>query len=330
MTDFYCVISNRDILKIHKGTPEEIRVKIWKFMEPSPTHFLTSLAYVQKGVAMPDAHRRFFDCGAWSYKFEVLPTFTPEQCKDLYLKIAHPGDLVAAPDHMVLTMHDKEEEKRRIAITLDNAGAFMKALADTDLTPLAVVHGNSISIRVEMVHRLLDLGYTHLALGGLAGRAGTHRKWILELVETIVQLKQTHGFYLHVLGISALSWVRHWLALGVDSYDGSSMFFEAFTASKFYVFDPTHPDLIRKIVIKGIDPSTVPECECLACLSMRAQNIDTRQMGSNENNMGRAVHNVNIYQRALAHLQNLPVSELIQGGSNNQLELPIQSSDPSD
>jgi hypothetical protein len=36
---------------------------------------------------------------------------------------------------------------------------------------------------------------------------------------------------------------------------------------------------------------------------MRAQGVDTRQMGSNEHNMGRAVHNINQYLRAYHALQ---------------------------
>ena len=38
---------------------------------------------------------------------------------------------------------------------------------------------------------------------------------------------------------------------------------------------------------------TAPECYCKACFKLRYQGIDTRAYGSNENNMGRAAHNMN-------------------------------------
>jgi hypothetical protein len=39
---------------------------------------------------------------------------------------------------------------------------------------------------------------------------------------------------------------------------------------------------------------------------MRAQGVDTRKMGSNEHNMGRAVHNVHVYLQGLRGLHRAP------------------------
>lgn len=41
-----------------------------------------------------------------------------------------------------------------------------------------------------------------------------------------------------------------------------------------------------------------PECHCRACTLLREDGVDTRTYGSNETNMGRAAHNMNMLMRA--------------------------------
>ncbi len=113
-------------------------------------------------------------------------------------------------------------------------------------------------------------------------------------------MKREHGFYLHIFGVSALSWYRIYRTLGVDSYDGSTMFFQAFTGSQYYWADPVQEGALTKFVVNGQVKAAIPVCSCLACRTLRRHRIDTREMGSNENNMGRAVHNINMYMRAKA------------------------------
>ena len=285
---FYSVIGNRDHLKI-KGTTV-IKEPIWKFIE-GQDHWLTSLVYA-KGAALP-LGKKFLDCGAWSYKDK--PKWTPMECVELYNQYANAGDIVTAPDHMVLRGHNEEEEKRRIDISLRNAKEFIN-LCPENLFSIAATHGNSINKRIEMTYKLLELGYRHIAIGGVAGRAG-NRKFVTHIIEETCKLRDQQPFYIHVLGISAMSWVPVYQEYSIDSYDGSAMFYAAFTGATYYSLEE---GLIKKYSVKKFSKDQIPECDCPACEAMMAQGDDTRTMGSNERNMGRAAHNINTYLRALS------------------------------
>jgi tRNA-guanine family transglycosylase len=292
MSDFHVVLGNRDYLKV-KGE----KVCISEFIDPKPTHWLTSLVYRRRdGKPIPEG-AYIWDCGAWSYKNAEYPTWNPVECADFYRAHARQGDTVVAPDHMVLRSHDATEESRRLAISAEYAYAFLRC-CPRHLDAMAVQHGKSIEERTEATRTLLDMGYRHIAIGSVAVQA-SNRKFVVPLLEETVKLKQEYGdFRIHVLGISALSWLPTYLELGIDSYDGSAMFFAAFTGAQFYKIDPSKPSGIGKYSVKENNSEDIPECSCKACSAMREEGIDTREMGSNENNMGRAVHNINVYLQA--------------------------------
>lgn len=297
---FFCVVGNRDHLKIYNELGGFEKLPIWHFIEGNHRDFLTSLVYL-RGMQVPPG-RRFIDCGAWSYKTEEFPRWSPEECAEKYGEIVKPGDFVASPDHMVLRDHDAEEEARRIAITLQNAMKFRPLIAP-DVNAVGVTHGNSIETRIRMTEELLEMGYENIAVGSVAMRAGS-RKWLRALMEEMAKLKGKHGFYMHVLGVSALSWYHEFKEFGVDSYDGSAMFFSAFTGATYYW--PNEEGQIAKYSVKELQPWAIPECDCPPCIAMRNQGIDTRTLGSNESNMGRAVHNINMYLRALKAIAGQP------------------------
>lgn len=288
MPEFFCVIGNRDLLKVG-----DERVPIWRFIEGHDT-WLTSLVYAKGNQFKRPPGRWIIDCGAWSYKQEATPRWSPAECAERYAELGHDGDLVASPDHMVLRLHDAEEEAYRIDLTLANAREFLQ-LCPPNLRPIAVQHGNTVEARVAMTRELLDMGYRHIAIGSVAGRAG-NRKFVGAVLEETAALKREQSFYLHVLGISALSWYWPFHHAGVDSYDGSSMFFAAFTAGEWFWFDG---EKLLELSVRRDAPPIEIACDCPPCLAMREQDVDTRQMGSNEHNMGRAVHNINQYLRAL-------------------------------
>lgn len=294
---FYSVLGNRDHLKVRQADGAFVKEPIWKYI-PGQWYWLTSLVYL-KGVQRPPDSSFILDCGAWSYKGEAAPRWTPGQCLEQYATFTRPGDMVAAPDHMVLRGMSAEEERYRIDLTLDNAREFLR-LCPPDWRPLAVTHGNTVPERTAMLEELLGMGYRHIAIGSVAIRAG-NRKFIRAVLEEVARLRQQGRFYVHVLGVSALSWYGEFSDYGVDSFDGSSMFFSAFTAAEYLWWDG---ERLAEFTVKGVsDPQGIPLCECPACVAMRAQGVDTRLMGSNEHNMGRAVHNINQYRNGLASAQ---------------------------
>jgi len=297
---FYCVLSNRDFLKV-KESGDEVKTPIWEFIE-GQDNWLTSLVYIKPGTWQTHSApgHRFIDCGAWSYKNEPAPKWTVDECIELYGEYARPGDIVTAPDHMVLKNHDATIEAERCALTIQNAYYFIKKYAKEHV-PIAVTHGN-IETRIDMTKQYLDMGYKYIAIGGVAGRAGA-RDYVTNIIDKTCELRTQYDFKIHVLGISALSWLPVYKEYDINSYDGSAMFFSAFTGASYYWLDPEHMSGIKKYSVKDLPMDKIPICDCPPCVVMREQGDDPRTMGCNEKNMGRAVHNINVYLKAKALMQ---------------------------
>lgn len=300
---FHCVLGNRDYLKV-EAEDGPVKEPIWKFI-PGQDAWLTSLVYLKNASRAPG--RYILDCGAWSYKGEAEPRWTPEQCLDRYATFARQGDTVAAPDHMVLRGMTPEEEQYRIDLTVENARRFL-ALCPPELVPMGVTHGSTPVARAAMARELLDMGYHSIGVGSVAIRAG-NRTFIRAILDDLAQLREQTPFSIHVLGVSALSWVPEYRSYGVDTYDGSSMFFAAFTAGEW--FWHRGDGSLVEYPVKRTPLTDMPSCDCPPCAVMRTQGLDTREYGSNERNMGRAVHNVNQYRAALAVVLGRPLPERV-------------------
>lgn len=137
------------------------------------------------------------------------------------------------------------------------------------------------------------MGYTALALGGLAARASQKAL----LLEVVLRVRQAvPAVWLHVLGLSSPEYAAAWQEFSVDSFDGSSHFKQAFTAGTF--FTQAGAKLTKHQAARPGEEITAPECACKACRLLREDGVDTRSYGSNEHNMGRAAHNMNMLMRA--------------------------------
>jgi hypothetical protein len=284
MTKYYGVIGNRDYIKL-RGEKRPY----WEFLDVQPDGWLSSLVYKRKDV--PHDKPMIWDCGAWSYKNDDAPKYTPQSALDLYREYAHIGSMIVAPDHILI---DGVDHAARRTINRSYAAKFLN-ICPTDYIPLAVIHGQTIDERVEHAQELLRLGYTHLSVGGVAARASQKRE-VMAIVAALREI--TRGSWLHVLGLSSPPYMREWRRLGVDSCDGSSHFKQAFTGGAFFTNEQWL--LIKhKAVRPGEEvPYDMPLCDCAACKPLREDGIDTRTYGSNENNMGRAAHNQNALMRA--------------------------------
>lgn len=289
--NFHAVFGNRDYIKVGGA-----RRCFSTLLDPMPTHWLTSLCYLRTAPEMPIG-RRIFDCGAWSYRDEPEPRYSAAECLARYMGVATSGDTLVAPDHMITRGLADAEEARRIAVTLREARAFIER-CPSEFEPMAVTHGSSIETRLRMVSELVDMGYRRIGIGGIAIHA-SRRRFPEDLLSAYSEFREASGASVsyHVLGVSALTWLPVYVRLGMDSYDGSSMFFEAFTGAKYYWSEPDAPTVLRKFSVRGGLGSAAPRCDCRACSELRADGVDTRMMGSNEHNMGRAAHNVGVYLR---------------------------------
>lgn len=302
---YYVVIGNRDHIK-YKGEKRPF----WEFLDKTPDGFLSSLAYLPGPFEFPNTSL-IGDCGAWSYKNEPQPKLkknlvTPEWALEQYQKYFRPGDFVVAPDHMLIPFEGVDLDARR-QFNLESAKRFLPIAENAGFKPMATVHGMDLEERLINIGRLYEIGYRNFSLGGLAARA-SQKKVLLESVGALVhKIREVlPDAWVHVLGVSSPDYAAAWSELGVSSYDGSSHFKEAFTAGTFFTVEGSK--LIKHKAAR-VDRSTgelstpiqAPECSCLACQRMREEGIDTRTYGSNENNMGRAAHNLNMLMQAQAN-----------------------------
>lgn len=289
VTSYYGVIGNRDYIKL-----DGRRLPFWHFLDQHPDGWLCSLAYGRDDV--PTDRHRLWDCGAWSYKAEPVPRLgrsevTPAWALAQYQRLAQLGDTVIAPDHMILPGVDLDARRR---FNRESAATFLVLCQRTGLLPMAVVHGVTLDERLQAAQRLIDLGYTALAIGGIAGRTA-QRQTVIDIVTTLREAFPTTR--LHVLGISAPSFAAVWSTYGIDSFDGASHFKQAFTAGRFFVADGAELRTFR--AARPGESIEAPQCDCRACALLMCDGVDTRRYGSNETNMGRAAHNLNQLIRVL-------------------------------
>lgn len=282
MTDYFGVIGNRDYIKLRGD-----KRPFWEFLDEQPAGWLTSLVYHRKDL--PEGKRFIFDCGAWSYRLDDEPDITASSAHEEYLETAPPGSILIAPDHMLIEGVDLDWRREW---NLRQARDFL-TICHKLYTPMATIHGMDLAERIAHARELVDVGYRHLALGGLAARA-SQRKLVVEWVASV--RKVVPDVYLHVLGLTSPSYMRMWTDLGVQSADGSSHFKQAFTGGAFFTQD--NDKLTKHQAARVGEVVTAPACECTACRLLREDGIDTRTYGSNENNMGRAAHNLNMLMRA--------------------------------
>ena len=302
MTKYFGVVTEREYIKINKGTDRETRKPFWEFLDEQPGGWLSSIVYLQKGIDYPKTEAPIiFDCGAWSYKDKAIPKIgkfevTSEWTVTQYQKYGKANDFVVAPDHMFISeevIEERREFNRKSTIE------FLPLAKAVGFRPMAVVHGVDIEERVARAHELVELGYDAISLGGLAfmaqGGSKKGKEKIIKIVETIRQ--EVPDIWLHVLGVSAPSFASKWQEFGVNSFDGASPFLKAFMGD-YYVANGSKmkrhsATKVCRETRELLGEITAPLCDCKACITLRNEGIDTRTFGSNENNMGRAAHNLN-------------------------------------
>ena len=133
------MIGNRDYIKI-RGE----RLPFWHFLDEQPDGWLTSLAYNRKDYP-GERGPMIWDCGAWSYKNLDRPKYTPAEVLSLYSELASPGDMVVAPDHMLIEGTNLAYRRRFNTIS---ARRFLSQ-CPADFIPMAVIHGMDDKERID-------------------------------------------------------------------------------------------------------------------------------------------------------------------------------------
>ena len=195
-------------------------------------------------LRFPEAHfpgsMMMGDNGAFSYRNEDVPPYEVADTLEFY----EDGGFThgCAVDHLIFDLNGdeppSEEARRRSAITLENADAFItqsRALGDR-FTPIGVVQGWSVGSMADAAESLTKMGYDYLALGGTVPLRIEQISAILERVRERVG---SH-VRLHVLGFGKIDHVDVLRRHGVASFDTTSPLLRAFKDGRrnYFVAQP--------------------------------------------------------------------------------------------
>jgi hypothetical protein len=184
-------------------------------------------------LRLPEDVETLGDCGAFNYVNEAEPPYTVHEVLDFYEQCGF--DAGVSIDHIILGFRrdlsdapDEWKERRRISLAF--AEKF-KAEADERNTSLRVVgaaQGWDPASYADSVVQLQDMGYDHIALGGMVPLKTTD---ILACLLTIDRIRKPET-RLHLLGITRIEAMAEFEALGVTSFDSTSSFRQSFMDDK--------------------------------------------------------------------------------------------------
>jgi len=121
-------------------------------------------------------------------------------------------------------------------LTRDNADRFLTACRENgyDFVPMGVIQGIGIDSYVARLHEYIDMGYAHIAVGGLVPRTDDEILSIVCAVRRALQDRTAGGdrnVWLHLFGVLRPKLQRLFRDLGVASFDSASYFRKAWMRS---------------------------------------------------------------------------------------------------
>jgi len=171
------------------------------------------------------------DNGAFSYIKEDVPPVTVREVLDFYEACG--CDSGISIDHLIFdfvphaSLNDANPEWiRRRQITLDFAAEFMAEVGSrkSSVTPVGAAQGWSPGSYADSVIELQDIGYRHIALGGLVPLKTSAILMTLEAVSEVLKPDVS----LHLLGVTRAEAMDDFARLGVTSFDSTSPLRQAF------------------------------------------------------------------------------------------------------
>lgn len=164
------------------------------------------------------------DCGAFSYRDEPEPPYGIMEILNYYETLGFTYGV--ALDHLIFASMPTTERERRLNITLKNAQAFITQhqSGGYQFTPVGIAQGWDPISRRQAIEKLQEMGYQHLALGGMVRSSDKDIKSTLETIQPIL----SDGISLHIFGIARLSILPDLVRLGVTSADSASPIRRAF------------------------------------------------------------------------------------------------------
>lgn len=219
------------------------------------------------------------DCGAFGYIGEEEPPYKTEDILTYYDKVGF--DYGVSIDHLIVGNFAKPGiREKRYELTRNNAKEFFKKhqAGNYEFIPIGAVQGWDAPSYASAVKEYIEIGYKHIALGGLA-RARTPE--IIEILHEISPLL-TPETKLHLFGVGRLNAIPIFRHLGVTSFDSASPLRKAWLdpAANYHSWDDkiyaavripsSNSSRVKRIIKAGITlPETLQELEKKALWALR-------------------------------------------------------------
>ncbi len=236
------------------------------------------------------------DSGAYQYTRQKR-TAEPAAILKRQLAMLGAADLPARICHLDVPMMGTRslvELDRRIIQNLSNAQWLIdqRPHIPDHVQMVGVIQGYSVE-RIFLVAQVLaDMGYTHFALGSLAGMVASSRDELLRRVEAALEAVGTN---IHVLGVSSVAVMGELARMGIHSADSGTPMHEAWRGGILYsrplrrykIASPHFQEWRRSYGFAELLDAPLP-CDCPVCREDSSQIIQPQ--GKQYVNL-RALHN---------------------------------------
>lgn len=185
---------------------------------------------VREHFKLSDDQWAFGDCGAFSYSNEREPPISPQHAAWLYNLYGF--DLGASVDHIPLPFVVEDgvkrelsmrERRQRIAITRRNAADFIDDVRANGypFRPVGIIQGLTASDYADQLPEYIEMGYEHIALGGLVPRSDAEVAKVVQAV-TAVADEYVDRPWLHLFGIFRPKLQTEFRRLRINSFDSAT------------------------------------------------------------------------------------------------------------
>ena len=223
----------------------------------------------------------FGDCGAYSYVFEEEPTFSTEQAVALYE--LYEFDFGTSVDHIPFGDFPENKRRSRVETTIANAEAFIREWSRRGklFNPVGAVQGLSAEEYAHNVETYYEMGYRHMALGGLVRLKDAAIEEITKAVSEAADRLPSRP-WIHLFGVFRPKLQSKFKELGIDSFDSATYFRKSWLRSdqNYLCADGSwyaairvpmsqDPRTRKRLIENGVDPEAMQQQEQLVLKKLR-------------------------------------------------------------
>lgn len=207
---------------------------------------------IHEFLRFPTSYPIIGDCGAFSYIGHENPPYETEEILQYYDDLGF--NMGVSVDHLIVgkkIVNDPVERLRRFTITQKNAEDFLvkHRKGNHKFIPYGVAQGWDPESYRQSVGALIEMGYEHICLGGLAR---TPSKKIYEIVNRIAPII-SENLEMHLFGVARVNAIENFRKMGVTSFDSASHLRRAWlgSSSNYFAMDGNEYAAIRVPQVTG-------------------------------------------------------------------------------